>query len=275
MTNEELNTKLYKKMFAELDQFKKELSAQPFQAILDRAYEYCIKSDILLAVEDRDLTNAYASALLKSDKPLDDVFQIYDGRVTDHMEHVFDCLEECAAGIIQKENLRNTLLYMNTGAYAREHGELEKFRASHKANVACKNAIEDAIRENYRDNRLDDAAAKQVMDAFGPERTSYVLAATVQDKDWDARISRRNKEWAKAIPLVENVDAWGNDHNMAYVVSSHSGLIDLFILDFRKEVAALIQGKQKKPSVLNKLQAAKKLSAATQSKKKPAKDMEL
>ena len=277
MTNQELNTKLYEKMFAEMEQFKADLSTKPFETILDKAYEYSSKEDILLAMEDRDLSDAYASVLLKSDTPLDDVFQVFEGRITDHMEIIVECMEERAEMLIQaeREDYRNTPVYMHSGSYARESGELETYRASHKANVACKTAIEDAIRENYRDNRLDDVAAKKVMDAFGPERTSYVLAATVRDKDWDARISRGNKEWAKAIPLVENVDAWGNNRNTAYVVSSHSGLIDLFISDFRKEVAALFQDKQKKPSVLNKLQAAKKLSAATQSRKNPTKDMEL
>lgn len=38
--------------------------------------------------------------------------------------------------------------------YARERNELEQYRTSYKANVACKEAIEAAIRENYRDNCL-------------------------------------------------------------------------------------------------------------------------
>ena len=47
-----------------------------------------------------------------------------------------------------------TPLYKYPGDYAREHDEIEQYRASHKANVACKDAIETAIRDNYRDNRL-------------------------------------------------------------------------------------------------------------------------
>lgn len=31
-------------------------------------------------------------------------------------------------------------LYPHTAAYAREHGELEQYRASLQANIACKNA---------------------------------------------------------------------------------------------------------------------------------------
>jgi hypothetical protein len=74
-------------------------------------------------------------------------------------------------------------IYLQSGAFAREHGELDTFRASYKANVACKDAIENAIAENYRDNRLNTAGAHSVIEQFGMERTMMVLANTVQHKD--------------------------------------------------------------------------------------------
>ena len=164
---------------------------------------------------------------------------------------------------------------MNTGAYAREHDELELYRASHKANIACKGAIEESIRQNYDGCHLDSAAAKQVLDEYGADRTMFVLAVTVREKDWDERISRDNKAWAKTVPVTPNKDAWGEDRNTSYVVSSHPGLVNLFISDTRKEVAARSQEKQKKPSVLKKLQAAKAISAATPSVHKNKSEMEL
>ena len=60
-----------------------------------------------------------------------------------------------------------TPLYKYPGDYAREHDEIEQYRASHKANVACKDAIETAIRDNYRDNRLGKEGVKQFADQFG------------------------------------------------------------------------------------------------------------
>jgi hypothetical protein len=43
----------------------------------------------------------------------------------------------------------NTIpVYKYPVVYARENDELEQYRASYKANVACKNAIETAIRDN-------------------------------------------------------------------------------------------------------------------------------
>ena len=50
--------------------------------------------------------------------------------------------------------MKNIPVYKHTAAYAREHDELAAYRASNQANTACKEAIETAIRDHYRDNRL-------------------------------------------------------------------------------------------------------------------------
>ena len=127
-------------------------------------------------------------------------------------------------------------VYKYPAAYARENNELEQYRASHKANVACKEAIETAIRDNYSDNRLGKDAVKQVVERFGFERTFYVLSTTVREKDWDGRISRDNKEWAKTIPVFEDADAWGHDRNRYFVVDAvNPGLTDIFTNQARRE----------------------------------------
>ena len=79
----------------------------------------------------------------------------------------------------------------------------------------------------------------------------YVLANTVQQKDWDGRISSDNKAWAKSIPIFENPDAWGTDRNCFFVVNSHPGLTDLFVTRARKEIAE--QAKEHRPSAIEKL----------------------
>lgn len=132
--------------------------------------------------------------------------------------------------------MNKTSLYKFSGDYVRGHGELEQYRASYKANVSCKEAIEAAIRDNYHDNCLGKDAAKQVVEQFGFERTFYVLAATVHEKDWDGRISRDNKEWAKTIPVFEDKDAWGSNRNLYFVVDAvNPGLTDIFINEARRE----------------------------------------
>lgn len=130
-----------------------------------------------------------------------------------------------------------TPVYKYPGGYAREHDELELYRASGKANIACKTAIETAIRENYHDNSLNTGAAVGgVVKQFGYERMLYVLAVTVRAKDWDGRISRDNKNWAKTISVYENTDPLGFDRNTAFVVDqSHPCLVDMFVTSARHE----------------------------------------
>ena len=255
MTNGERNTALYQKMFAEQEKFRDWLKGQSPEEILNHAYEYTVREDILLSLEYHDLSDAQADALMKSPSPLADVFRDFEKRETDHMETIWDCLESRADTILeeQRRTLRETPVYPYPASYAQEHGELEQYRASNRANIACKEAIESAIREHYHDNQLDSQAAAQVVDAFGLDRTMYVLANTVQRKDWDARFSLGNKEWAKTIPIQENADAWGADRNCQFVVNSHSGLTDLFLSTVRQEYCQK-QEKAHKPSVRAKLQ---------------------
>ena len=131
----------------------------------------------------------------------------------------------------------NTMpLYKYPAVYARENNELEQYRASYKANVACKNAIETAIRDNYRDNCLGKEAVKQVADQFGYERMFFVLANTAQRKDWDARISHDNKDWAKIIHVFEDKNYFGEDRRSSFEVDAvNPGLTDIFINQARRE----------------------------------------
>ena len=78
--------------------------------------------------------------------------------------------------------------------------------------------IEQAIGEHYADNRLDTAAAvKQMVDAFGCDRTLYVLAFTVKHKDWEGRASNSNKQWAASMPVFEDKTADSTYQNVFLV----------------------------------------------------------
>ena len=184
------------------------------------------------------------------------------------METIWDCLESRADMLLEEQRraLRETPVYPYPASYAQEHGELEQYRASSRANIACKEAIEAAIREHYDGNSLDSQAAAQVVEAFGLDRTLYVLANTVQQKDWDGRISPGNKEWAKTIPIHPNPDAWGADRNASFVVNSHPGLTDLFLSTVRQEYCQK-QEKSAKSSVREKLQAMPKATSPKHSAK--------
>ena len=70
MTNEELNTALYEKMFAEQETYRAWLLSQPPEEILNHAYEYTVREDILMSLEYHDLPDAQAKALLNRPFPL-------------------------------------------------------------------------------------------------------------------------------------------------------------------------------------------------------------
>lgn len=162
-----------------------------------------------------------------------------------------------------------TPIYFHSATYAHEHGELDQYRASHKSNIACKEAIEQAIADNYRDNRLGSACVQQVLQKFDSDRIFYVLANTVRQKVYDGRISHDNKTWAQTIPVCEDKDGFGYDRNVYFVVDrSHTGLMDLFLTQVRREYA-LAQGK---PSVRDSLNKSVEQQAAHGDKPKMKKE---
>ena len=124
-------------------------------------------------------------------------------------------------------------IYRETANYAYEAGELESYRASLAANVECRRAIEAAISSNYGDNGLDaDAAVKSVLEQFSPERVRYVLANTIQQKDFDGRIPQLLKEWAKSVEVCpENASRF-------LVDKPNPGLTALFVDAFRQQTEA-------------------------------------
>lgn len=256
MTSEELNTALYEKMAAEQNAYRDWLKGQPPEEILDHAYEYSVREDIVMEMEELELSPEAAKALLKSSTPLADVYSEWEDTETNHMEDIRDVIENRAGYVlrVEKEKLLNTPVYLQSGAYAREHGELDVFRASLWANIACREAIEAAIHQNYNDNCLDTASVyKEVLGKFSPERVKLVLATTIQHKDWDQRFSRSNHEWARTVPMEASFGSRDNDHSFSYVVDrAHSGLTDMFVSHFRREQAKEKEQPQK-ASVLGKL----------------------
>lgn len=373
MTNEELNTALYKKMFAEQDKFRDWLKSQPSAEVLNHAYEYTVREDILLSLEYNDLTDAQALALLASPSPLADIYQEFDRMESSHMEDIWSCIESRADAMqisqldqakqlinefciseydapadfddlsridvayttvgndgyplqvyvdlkeykIEREleerpldvrqyssleelienelkgmdfqelvavteaeiqtalaaaeeqvSLSDLPVYRENFDYARECREVETYRISLQANIACKEAIEQAISQSYDGRRLAEGTAAKVMNQFGAERVLYVLANTIQQKEWDGRFTYPNKEWAKTVSIPPNMDSFGMDRNYAFAVSSHPGLIDLFVTQARKEME-----RQPRTSVREQLRQAQKdtgkKAPATHKKKEP------
>ncbi len=155
-----------------------------------------------------------------------------------------------------------TPVYPHTAEYAAEHNEVQQYRESMKSNISCKEAIEKAVYDNYDCWKLDvKTVMAQVAAQFTPERVKFVLAATVQQKVFDERISGDNKTWAKEIPVPDE------PNRCRYVVDRcHPGLTDLFVKKFREE-------SEHKPSILAKLNEPAPKTAPP--KKPKSKGMEL
>lgn len=125
--------------------------------------------------------------------------------------------------------MNETPLYTGTREQARKDGLVKLWRDSFKANVECKIAIESAIRRSFDGMHLAGNCAASVIEEFGIERMKYVLAATLQDKDYDGRFSRSNKIWGKQTEIGDN------SSNYEFVVNSHPAVLDGFIDQFRAE----------------------------------------
>ena len=154
-----------------------------------------------MGMEELELTDAQAQALVDSPSPLADIFHYVGKSETGYMDVIRDSIENRADNACKAQTeLRKAAIYPHSAAYAKEHGELEQYRASNNANLQCKEAIEAAVREHFDGMYLSHDAAKGVIETYGMDRVMLVLANTVQLQDWDGRYSHRNKEWAKTIP---------------------------------------------------------------------------
>ncbi len=130
--------------------------------------------------------------------------------------------------------MNETYLYPYSAKEARERNELSLWRESHRANIACRDAIEDAIRRSFDGMHLDKDCTSLVLEKYGYKRTAWVLANTLHELKWDGRFSHANKQWAERryIPQDER-------HNAEITVRSHPAVLDGFVTFYRKAVQAL------------------------------------
>lgn len=124
-------------------------------------------------------------------------------------------------------------LYLGSVSEARRQNELALWRASHLENIACKQAIEEAIRRGFDGMHLSHDCARGVIEDFGFKRVGWVLAATLQQKQYDGRFSPQNKTWAAStfIPPC--------DRNYEFTVESHPAVLDGFVNAFQEAQAEL------------------------------------
>ena len=107
MTERDYNSELFEKMEAEQDKYRSWLLSQEPREILGHTYEYTMREDIVMAMEDIELSPKQAKALLKSASPLADVFEEFRDRETAHMDTIRDSIESRADQVIKREKERD------------------------------------------------------------------------------------------------------------------------------------------------------------------------
>lgn len=261
MQEKSLMDQLYDKMVNEQEKYREWLLQQTPEEILDHTFEYTIRNDILLSISENDLTDQQAKALLSSESPLGEIYRDYTKVETHHMEILSHCIENRANDVIERNwnrNIAQVPVYQASPKVARENDELGLYRDSIRTNVACRDAIENAISDSYRNNRLNQEGALKVLEQYGAERVFYVLANTVQLHPHDGRISSENKVWASNFSIDQT-------HNREYNLASvHPGLVNIFI----NQVKEIVQEQAKKP-MLNEL-----INSAAKERKEPEKSFD-
>lgn len=137
-------------------------------------------------------------------------------------------------------------VYYEPFSYAKENDEVDLYRASYRLNSECKQAIHEAIADNYDGMYLGDGAVDQVVRQYGMERVGYILANTLHHKSYDGRFSHSNKEWAEQVSTPEH-NADRMTFRTDWVVDSHPTILDGFVTMFRKELET--QKEQEQPFV--------------------------
>lgn len=166
---------------------------------------------------------------------------------------------------VREEAAISRPMYQGTFEMAKEAGELADYRMSRRITTLCQEEIDDAVSVGWDGMHIAPDVVKGILERFGPERVSYVLANTVQQKEHDGRFSGDNRDWAKTVPMFVPPE------NRLYCTArSHSTKLDDFISVARKEMLQMEKERErpaKRPSVRKKLQ-----QPAADTPKPPKKD---
>ena len=216
--------RLTEKMTAEFDGYRSWLLKQPPEEILNHAYEYTTKENLLNVLGDTDLKPQQIETLLRSPCPLEDVFKDCVHIDQSDYNYTLKVLIDQRADM-EMEKQRAIPIYNGTAREAKERGELDKFKASAEADENCKTAIENAIARNYDGSRLNTSAAiREVREQFGDKRLTRVTASLIVNRPHDERISPENMKWAEKNATTKK----------AFTDRTHSGLLDIFATRLRE-----------------------------------------
>lgn len=125
-------------------------------------------------------------------------------------------------------------VYMNSLDHARREDEVLLWRNSFKENVRCKNAIDQALSDNFAGMHLNDGVAELLVERYGLDRVTWVLANTVKEHSEDGRFRPANKEWASDIYIPKD------SHNVEFALNSHPEIVNGLITDYRQYLSEVM-----------------------------------
>ena len=108
MGTEELKSTLYDMMYAEQQNYREWLMKQQPEEILSHTYEFTVREDILVALEEVELSDELMKALMDSPSPLQEVYEMFADKETDYMQNLRDTITETAEHNFEKQT-ENTL----------------------------------------------------------------------------------------------------------------------------------------------------------------------
>ena len=106
MNKTDYNNLLYEKMKAEQDKYRNWLLSQEPAEILNHTYEYTMREDIVMCMEDLQLNPKKAKALLRSPSPLSDVYDAFEKKDDEHMNVIRESIETEADKCAEKQQKR-------------------------------------------------------------------------------------------------------------------------------------------------------------------------
>ena len=103
-------------------------------------------------------------------------------------------------------------LYPYSAQEAKKRNQLSMWRESYHVNVACRNAIEETIRQNFDGMHLKKDCLEPVLAEYGYKRTEWVLATTLQELSWDGRFQQSKQAVGGATIYSAGRAAQCRDH---------------------------------------------------------------
>ena len=230
MNTNDLNTALYEKMAAEQEKYRDWLKSRPPEEILHHTYEYTVREDIVMAMEELELTDTQAQALWESPSPLADVYRYFEKLETDHMDVVRDSIENRADELVeqQAELMKKANELIDHFCWV-EYGSPADYNNLKEIGIAYTTISDDEIPlqvnvdlvnlriERYLDNHLMDCFqynSLQQMISEGLEHLDFQDLTYISDEALEAiRSSQKEANFsAQDVPMYFHSAAYASEH---------------------------------------------------------------